>query len=536
MKSVYHSAISALERYEAGILNLSPDELAQIRRTVSVLEADWPPKLEPSRAILGPVERERLKIQNSWRVPEGLIEEFKTPKQGALGLGDGPGLSNGANRAVPVQDAIPPVDNYLTAALIHRPGTTRITVVGKLTARQPRGGQRGRIRALTPQARARYLEFLRELEYQDYHPEHMITLTYPSDWRGALGSDPALLERLQSSLRELNEWRRRMRELRANVRRMGAYPPHYALLEEHYQDVRGGVRELIRRVRQLAPDGRRLKRHLDAIIKRFNRRFGTKTLASFDGREQAEGHARKFAGVYPVVKVLKNRKGGFDVVAMLYRLVWWLEFQRRGAPHLHLLFFDVQEIDWTAVRSWIGQAWAGVVHGIRNMAAYQDPALGNEYDQLRELWGREVGEAIFAEWLEHRGLNFGVWRHLRAGTRVEKMRKQHWGYAAKEGYGGRRKAYQKRVPKAFQNVGRWWGYRNYKRVKPTTVRIPLTSGEALRTVLEAVEGAERRMPAGAFRYRKKLERARKAIAEGELYAYLTVWGEGAKSAMEALAA
>lgn len=536
MKSVYHSVVSALERHQAGLINLSPEDLAQLQRTAATFEAAWPPRLEPSPAVLRPLKWEQRRIEDSWRVPEGLIRDLKTPKQGALGLVEEPGLSNGAYRAVPVQDAIPPVDNFLTATLIHRPGTTRIKVMGKLTALLPRGGRRGEIRELTPQIRARYLEFLRELEYQDYHPEHMVTLTYPSDWRGALGSDPALLERLQSALGELNEWRRRMREMRANVRRMGAYPPHYALLEEHYQAVRAEVRELIRRVRRLAPDGRRLKRHLDAIIKRFNRRFGAKTLASFDEREQAEEHAKKITGVYPVVKVLKNRKGGYDVVAMLYRLVWWLEFQRRGAPHLHLLFFDVREIDWTEVRAWIGQAWAGVVHGIRNMAAYQDPALGHEYDQLRELWGREVGEAIFAEWLERRGLDFGVWRHLRAGTRVEQMRKQHWGYAAKEGYGGRRKAYQKQVPKAFRNVGRWWGYRNYRRTKPTEVRIPLTSGEALRTVLGAVEEAERRMPAGAFRYRKKLERARKAIAEGELYAYLTVWGAGAQGAIEALAA
>ncbi|WP_456477129.1 hypothetical protein [Oceanithermus sp.] len=536
MKSVYHSAVSALERHHAGLVNLRPEDLAQLERTAAIFDSHYPPRLNPSPALRRPIDRERRRIADSWRIPEGLLEGFKTPKQGALGLGEGVGLSNGANRAVPVQDAKAPVDNFLTATLVHRPGTTRIKVMGKLTARQPRGGQRGRIRELTPQAKARFLELLREIEYQGYRPEHMVTLTLPSDWRGALGSDPALLERLQRALRELNEWRGRMRELRANVRRMGAYPPHYALLEEHYQAVRAEARELIRAVRAMGPNGDRLKAYLKAIIKRFNRRFGTKILASFEEREQAEQHAKKFTGVYPVVTVHKNRKGGFDVVAMLYRVVWWLEFQRRGAPHLHLLFFDVHEIDWTAVRGWIGPAWAGVVHGIRNMAAYQDPALGREYDMLRELWGREVGEAIFAEWLEQRGLDFGVWRHMRAGTRVEKMRKPHWGYAAKEGYGGRRKVYQKRVPKAFQNVGRWWGYRNYKRVKPTEVRIPLTSGDALRTVLGAVERAEQKMPAGAFRYRKKLERARRAIAEGELYAYLTVWGAGAEGAMEALAA
>jgi len=536
VKSVYHSIVSALDRHHAGLVNLSPEDLAQLQRTAAAFEANWPPRLEPSPAVLRPIAWERRRIEDSWRVPEGLIRDLKTPKQGALGLGEEPGLSNGAKRAVPVQDAIPPVDNFLTATLIHRPGTTRIKVVGKLTALLPRGSRRGEIKALTPQARGRNLELIRELEYSGFFPEYMVTTTYPSDWRGVLSSNPAILEELKKKLAELNQLRRLIREMKANVRRTGVYPPHYAYLEEHYHDLRSEIRSLINRVRALDADGDKVKRHMKAFLKRFDRKHGTKILATFDKKKDAEEHAREFEGQYPVVKVLKNRRGGFDVVAVLYRLIWWLEFQRRGAPHLHFMFFDVKEINWEEVRAWIGQAWAGVVHGIRNMAAYQDPALGHEYDQLRELWGREVGEAIFTEWLERRGLDFGVWRHLRAGTRVEKMRKQHWGYASMESYGGKRKQYQKTVPKRFRNVGRWWGYRNYKRVKPKEEKVPLSSGEALRKVIDVINAAAQKMPPGAFRYRKKMERAVQAIQNGELYAYLTVWGEGAEAAMNALAA
>jgi len=39
VKSVYHSVVSALERHHAGLINLSPEDLAQLQRTAATFEA-----------------------------------------------------------------------------------------------------------------------------------------------------------------------------------------------------------------------------------------------------------------------------------------------------------------------------------------------------------------------------------------------------------------------------------------------------------------------------------------------------------------
>jgi len=88
------------------------------------------------------------------------------------------------------------------------------------------------------------------------------------------------------------------------------------------------------------------------------------------------------------------------------RYVWVLEFQRRGAPHYHLLLSS--DLDWEI----IAQRWYAIVGS-------EDP------------------------------------KHLRAGTRIERLRtpeKAAWymsNYVTKQE--------QKDVPPDFQNVGRFWG-------------------------------------------------------------------------------
>ncbi len=89
------------------------------------------------------------------------------------------------------------------------------------------------------------------------------------------------------------------------------------------------------------------------------------------------------------------------------RYLWALEFQERGAPHIHLLadqFIDLR---------WLSETWYQVV------------------DSKDE-------------------------RHLRAGTRVEFIRGREQGasYMAKS-YTGKRA--QKYVPPEYLNVGRFWG-------------------------------------------------------------------------------
>lgn len=95
--------------------------------------------------------------------------------------------------------------------------------------------------------------------------------------------------------------------------------------------------------------------------------------------------------------------------------LWFLEFQIRGAPHVHVL------IDW---------------HGKRGT------------DALRCMRFR-----ISAQW--YRIVGSGDYKHLQAGTRVETLRKPDGArrYAVK--YAAKMR--QKAVPPAYRNVGRFWG-------------------------------------------------------------------------------
>ena len=86
--------------------------------------------------------------------------------------------------------------------------------------------------------------------------------------------------------------------------------------------------------------------------------------------------------------------------------LWWLEFQERGAPHLHVYL-------------------TGPV----------------DKEEVAEAWFRIVGS--------------GDRRHRVAGTRIESIRNTHavGAYAAKYA----RKQEQKEVPAGYREVGRFWG-------------------------------------------------------------------------------
>jgi len=95
--------------------------------------------------------------------------------------------------------------------------------------------------------------------------------------------------------------------------------------------------------------------------------------------------------------------------------LWFLEFQKRGAPHYHIL------IDWPMPRTRQGE--------------------------------REVRFRVAATW--YRIVGSGDAKHLAAGTRTERVRKDDGAkrYAVKYAL----KMEQKAVPPAYRNVGRLWG-------------------------------------------------------------------------------
>jgi len=108
---------------------------------------------------------------------------------------------------------------------------------------------------------------------------------------------------------------------------------------------------------------------------------------------------------------LRKRIPGLDYL-------WFLEFQKRGAPHIHVLIRGMRV-------SRVNQTW------------------------LSETW--------------YRICNTGDIKHLAAGTRLERIRKQDGArhYTVKYAF----KMRQKVVPEGYRNVGRFWGHS--KSVKPT---------------------------------------------------------------------
>jgi hypothetical protein len=94
--------------------------------------------------------------------------------------------------------------------------------------------------------------------------------------------------------------------------------------------------------------------------------------------------------------------------------LWFLEFQRRGAPHFHLLLFNLGFVELVELQRWVSTSWAEIVNHL-DLKEYE--------------------------------------KHLKAGTRTEKIKKSHFGYALK--YAAKMK--QKEVPVEFSDIGRFWG-------------------------------------------------------------------------------
>ena len=106
--------------------------------------------------------------------------------------------------------------------------------------------------------------------------------------------------------------------------------------------------------------------------------------------------------------------------------VWKREFQRRGAPHYHLLMVPpTGTVNGERFREWVGRAWSEVV-------AHPDP-------QQRE-WHRAAGT----------GVDYAEGMRARDPKRLAVYFSKHGAYAAKE--------YQNSAPDAWEgSVGRFWG-------------------------------------------------------------------------------
>lgn len=118
--------------------------------------------------------------------------------------------------------------------------------------------------------------------------------------------------------------------------------------------------------------------------------------------------------------------------------LWFIEFQRRGAPHFHILFTE----------------------RIGNAVSYRRFQW-----EVSSTWNRIVKGDI---------------DHLKVGTRTERLRSPEGGrhYAVKYAV----KMKQKLVPAAYENVGRFYGYS--KDVKPKPIIGALVSWQQLHAILK----------------------------------------------------
>lgn len=188
------------------------------------------------------------------------------------------------------------------------------------------------------------------------------------------------------------------------------------------------------------------------------------------------------------MKALRSRLGRYleQVGVPSWAALWFLEFQQRGAPHVHLILwggfrfsFDLRQF-----RRWLSLAWAEIV---------------GHPDRVQRA------------------------RHERAGSGVERMRVGHFGYAVK--YAS--KMEQKRVPPDFGDVGRFWGLWNADRPCPAVLSLACPPSALLGLVERLATVAGGYSDRFAARMRGRLQRFERT---GDAFS-VNVWGADAVRAL-----
>lgn len=208
-------------------------------------------------------------------------------------------------------------------------------------------------------------------------------------------------------------------------------------------------------------------------------------LLMMDWEEMNEDTIRELTLTYPAIypndgKILKLQ---FDAFAKRLKrfgqnygelaFVWKMEFQKRGAPHYHLIILTRFPIPLDVLRSWALDSWSSMV--------------AKWINKQKEYTPEEKLDAIK--------------KHQQAGIEADKVRKSTGGLvcylAWYIGKGkGQAKAAQHVVPKEFQNVGRWWGFYGKRtgllRKKRETAMLTQEQYESLKDTIVATWAADGR--------------------------------------------
>lgn len=115
--------------------------------------------------------------------------------------------------------------------------------------------------------------------------------------------------------------------------------------------------------------------------------------------------------------------------------IWKMEFQKRGAPHFHLIIITRFPIPIKVLREWALKSWSDYIgKWILSL---------NEYTQ-------EEKEAA-------------IQKHRKAGIEADQVRKSKHGLVCYLAWylgkmKGKAKEHQHEIPEEFKNAGRWWGF------------------------------------------------------------------------------
>jgi hypothetical protein len=185
--------------------------------------------------------------------------------------------------------------------------------------------------------------------------------------------------------------------LRKDVRVRVGIRPDIQLIQSRkgFGGIRGACREFSQRSRM----------NLQEVVRNTEASWGSMLCLSYPKEFPCDGlqvkkHLRAFQ------QAIRRRYGSGAAY------LWFLEFQKRGAPHIHFLMESGLEID----REW-----------------------------LASNWYRIVGSGDISHYRVHRHIK--QWQEVYSADGCER-------YVAKYAH----KTFQKEVPEGFQNVGRFWGH------------------------------------------------------------------------------
>jgi len=131
--------------------------------------------------------------------------------------------------------------------------------------------------------------------------------------------------------------------------------------------------------------------------------------------------------------------------------IWFLEFQRRGAPHFHIMLnLDLADHGPIVERT----------RKHRNGTSRTFQTVQSVHEWISQTWFRIVGS--------------GDKKHLRAGSSWEVI--EHEEGALRYGAAHAAKPFQKEVPEGFADVGRFWGSLGEVRI-PSPEIDPITPEE-----------------------------------------------------------